>query len=133
MDLYNASNDFTSGEETISLTLEEYEDAKKTLETVIQRADCARRLSKNPDFISLVMEGYLDAEPQRIAGIMASGRLPDSSMENCKLDLRAVGSFRNYLKDFIEQGNLARDELTGLEEARDMAIQAEENQLANAQ
>lgn len=126
MDLYNASTDFGDTEDPMILTLEEYEDAKKNLETIVARSDIARRLADHPDFQELIMQGYLHDEPLRLAELMASGRLQDKNMQNCMHELDAIGRFRNFLKLNIEQGNLARDELVSLEEARDEAIKAEE-------
>lgn len=124
MDLYNASNAQES-EEEIPLTLEEYEDAKKSLNKIIERAGAARRLAENEDFKALVMEGYLTDEPVRLAELMASGRLHKSSMENCMAEMDAIGKFRTFFRNMLEQGNLAADELVSLEEARDEAIKIE--------
>lgn len=132
MDLYNASQGNEDEEEGIVLTLEEYEEAKESLGKIIARADSARRLVQNEDFNNLVMVGYLTDEPQRLAELMASGRLPNTNMENCMKEMTAIGLFRNYMKMHIEQGNMARDELESLEEARQEAIEAEEAALAEA-
>jgi hypothetical protein len=125
MDLYNAS---LGGEEpeTIELTHEQYEEAKDHFSTVIQRADAARRLAENDDFVALVMEGYLTDEPKRLAELIASGRLNDKVRDDCSRQLVSIGDFRGYMKNIIEQGNFARDEMISLEEARDEAIKAEE-------
>lgn len=130
MDLYNASQGNEDEDEGIVLTLEEYEDAKASLSKIIDRADAARRLVKNEDFNNLVMIGYLTDEPKRLAELMASGRLPSANMDNCLKEMAAIGAFRNYMKMHIEQGNMARDELSALEEARQEAIEAEEAALA---
>ena len=125
MDLYNASMGEEMPEE-IELTLEQYEEAKQHYQGIIDRADAARRLADNPDFQMLVLDGYLTNEPKRIAELMASGRLNQMNLDNCSREMAAIGAFRNYMKMHIEQGNLAKDELVGLEEARDEAIAAEE-------
>jgi len=125
MDLYNAST-VVEDEEPMVLSLEEYEDAKKSLETIIVRADAALRLSKNEDFKQLVMQGYLSDEPKRLADLMASGRLVQQSMENCTRELDAIGKFRNFMREMTSQGEMARTELASLEEAREEAILAEE-------
>lgn len=125
MDLYNAST-VVEDEEPMVLSLEEYEDAKKSLETIIVRADAALRLSKNEDFKQLVMQGYLSDEPKRLAELMASGRLVQQSMENCTRELDAIGKFRNFMREMTSQGEMARTELASLEEAREEAILAEE-------
>lgn len=121
MDLYNAS----MGEEepeTIDLTHEQYEEAKIHFADIIAMGDAARRLAKNVDFDLLVMQGYLVNEPIRLADLLASGRLNDKTADDVIETIKAVGKFRNYMKDIIEQSSIAADELTGLEEARDIAI-----------
>lgn len=129
MDLYNASMGEEAPEE-IELTLEQFEEAKTHYVNIIERGDAAKRLADNPDFKALVMDGYFTNEPQRLAELMASGRLPGSGFDGCVEDMKAIGRFRNYMKMHIEQGHMARDELVSLEEARDEAINAEEAALA---
>lgn len=124
MDIYNASLGENQPEE-IELSLEQYEEAKKHYTSIIERGEAARRLTENPDFKMLIMEGYLTSEPMRLAELMASGRLNSTTMENCKNEISAIGSFRNFMKLHIEQGNLAKESLVDLEEARDEAIAAE--------
>jgi hypothetical protein len=125
MDLYNASMG-NEEESPIELTLEQYEEAKAHYGTIIERADAARRLADNDDFKALVMSGYLTDEPQRLAELIASGRLNEKVREDCSRQLVSIGDFRGYMKNIIEQGQMARDELASLEEARDEAIKNEE-------
>lgn len=124
MDLYNAS---MGGEEpeTIELTHEQYEEAKVHFADIIAKGDAARRLAKNEDFELLIMQGYFFDEPARLAELLSSGRLNDKVADDTAETIKAVGKFRNYMKNIIEQANLAVDELTGLEEARDIAIKEE--------
>lgn len=125
MELYNASMGVEEPQE-IELTHEQYAEAKDHYETIIARGEAAKRLAENEDFKNLIIDGYLEDEPKRIADLMASGRLAQQSLDNCALDLRAIGSFRNYMKMFVEQGGMAAAELAALEEARDMAIKEAE-------
>lgn len=128
-DLYNAS----LGEEEevpMELTLEQYEEAKESLTLIIERAEAAKRLAANPDFKSLVLDGYMTDEPKRLAELMASGRLPAQAMDGCIEGVKSIGHFRNFMKMFMEQGHMATDELAALEEARDEAILAEEQAAA---
>jgi len=125
MDLYNASMG-TEDESPIELTLEQYEEAKEHYATITARADAARRLADNEDFKTLVMTGYLTDEPMRLAELIASGRLNEKVRSDCSRQLVSIGDFRTYMKNIIEQGNMARDEIIALEEARDEAIKAEE-------
>lgn len=133
MDLYQASSDLgNESDEPIELTLEQYEEAKAHYVTMIETADAARRLANHPDFKKLVMDQYLTSEPQRLAELMASGRLHPQSMDNCKEELAAIGKFRNFMKKFMQEGEIARNELTMLEEAREEVLE-QERQTAAAQ
>ena len=122
MDLYNASAGENSEPETIELTLEQFEEAKKHFADIIAKGDAARRLADNDDFQLLIMTGYLTEEPVRMAELMSSGRLNDKVFDDCADVIKAVAKFRNYMKNIMEQSNMAADELAGLEEARDLAI-----------
>lgn len=124
MDLYNASLG-DEEPETIELTYEQYEEAKAHFADIIAKGDAARRLAENEDFKLLVMQGYFVDEPNRMAELMASGRLNEKVFENCTSSIKAVAEFRNFMKNIMEQAKMANDELAGLEEARDEAIKAE--------
>lgn len=124
MELYNASMGVEEPEE-IELTLEQYEEAKSHFADIIAKMEAAKRLASNDDFQLLVMTGYFVDEPQRYAELIASGRLNDKVREDCIRQMTSIGDFRNYMKNIVEQGNMAVDELKSLEEARDMAIEAE--------
>lgn len=126
MDLYNASLG-TEEEAPIELTLEQYEEAKAHFATIIDRAQAARRLANHPDFVALVMEAYLTDEPKRLAELLASGRInSEKTLNDIYRQIISIGDFRNFMKNILEQGQMADDELKSLEEARDEAIKAEE-------
>ena len=121
MELYNASMG-DEEPEAIELTLEQYEEAKEHFADIIAKGDAARRLAENDDFKLLVMQGYFTEEPVRMAELMSSGRLNDKVFGDCTDAIKAVAKFRDFMKNIIEQSNMAADELAGLEEARDLAI-----------
>lgn len=127
MNLYDAS---MGEEEDLSAPLshEEYAEQKATLLPAIEIGEKVKRLSENPDFVSLVMEGYFKAEPQRLASLLASGKLPEKNKENCVKDLDSIGRFRAFLQNFADSAENARSELVSLEEAREEAILLEAEQ-----
>ena len=121
MDLYNAS----LGEEEpemIELSLEQFEEARAHFADIITKGDAARRLANNQDFQLLVLHGYLKDEPGRMSDLMASGKANDRVFDDCADAIKAVGKFRMYMKNIMEQSKMANDELESLEEARDLAI-----------
>lgn len=136
MDLYNASSsgfiDAGDNEEPKELTLEELDQARKENEAIIEVAEAARRLAENPDFKLVVMDRYFESEPRRLTGMMASGKIHETTFNNCAKELEAIGKFRAFLSFTLEQGNIAEADLAALEEARDdfLENQAQEDQNA---
>lgn len=124
MNLYEQSQSDDS-EQVARMTFEEYEEYKKVCEALLEKAEAAARLAQNKDFKEIVMDAYFDQEPKRLAGLMATGRLNDKQFDECVSELRAIGSLRVFLQDFIQKGNIAMDELKNLEEAYNEAVEAD--------
>lgn len=126
MNLY--AEDTLMGEEepaTRSITVEEYQEHRKVCEELIRQSDAAIKLSNNPEFRELIMDGYFTREPQRLGQMMASGRLNDKQFDLCSLELKGVAGLRNYLTAFTQKGQIARQELRDLEEAYQAALDAQ--------
>ncbi|MCA1806944.1 MAG: hypothetical protein LC687_03670, partial [Actinobacteria bacterium] len=51
--------------------------------------------------------------------------LSEKQFDECASDLKAIGSLRTFLQDFIQKGNIAQDELKNLEEAWNEAVKAD--------
>jgi hypothetical protein len=118
MNLYD-QNSPENGESTEQpMTVEEYQEYRLTVEHVLKQSEMAERLSKNPEFISLIMEDYFTREPARLGSLMASGRLNEQQFQGCIQDLRGISHLRVFLSTFIQKGNIARSELASLDEAR---------------
>ena len=126
MDLYNAALGQDEADEPIELTLEQYQEAKEHYEGIIARGEAAKRLASNPDFVLLIMEGYLTNEGLRLSELITSGRINNAVVRDGVMkDMEAIGSFRNYMKMHNEQSNIAVAELADLEEAWELAITEE--------
>jgi len=121
MNLYENENDT---EETAHLTMEQYQEYKTTCEDLLRQAKAAAKLAEIPEFKEIVMDAYFDQEPKRLAGLMAHGRLTDKQFDECVSDLKAIGSMRAFLQDFIQKGNIAQGELENLEAAWNEAVEA---------
>ena len=120
MNIYDDESD-TEAEAT-HLTFDQYTEYKKTCEDLINQAKAAAKLSEIPEFKQIVMDAYFDNEPKRLAGLMATGRLPEKEFQGCVQDIRSIGSMRAFLQDFITKGNIAQDELDNLEIAWNEAV-----------
>lgn len=130
MNLYqDNAPELGEGTEEQAMTFEEYQQYRASVEHVIKQSDMAARLAKNADFQALIMEDYFTREPARLGGLIASGRLNENQIQACVQDLRGIAQLRTFMTTFIQKGNIARDELANLEEARK---QMEADQAANA-
>lgn len=126
MDLYNAALGQDETDEPIELTLEQYQEAKDHYEGIIARGQAAKNLSQNPDFVALIMEGYLTNEGLRLSELITSGRINNQSVrDNVMKDMEAIGSFRNYMKMHTDQAAVAVAELADLNEAWEIALREE--------
>ena len=131
MDIYNHDADvdevlgMDGDEGPTMMTYAEYEEYKKTCMEVITEAESAARLTLNADFNTTIMETYFDKEPKRLGSIMASGQLPPKGFEGAVEDLKSIGHLKTFLSNLIQKGNIARNELQGLEEAYNESIAAQ--------
>ncbi len=107
---------------TTQMTMEEFDEYKASCLYLIDLAKDAAKLVEFGPFQKIIMENYFTHEPQRLGSLMASGKLTDHGFDGCVGDLKAIGHLRSYLQDFIQKGNIAADELKGLEEARAEAV-----------
>lgn len=121
MNLYE-SQDADETSESVSMTYEEYLERKEVFEAQVEISDAARKLATIPEFELVVMNAYFTEEPRRLGALMASGKLAQKNFDNCAHDLQAIAHFRNFLKEQLERGNLARNELESLQEAYDEAV-----------
>ncbi len=116
-------DDGTNTEDTTTeMTMEEFDHYKASCLHLIDMAKAAAKLAEFPPFKQIIMENYFTHEPQRLGSLMASGRLTPKGFDDAAEDLRSIGNLRGYLQDFIQKGNIAADELKGLEEARAEAV-----------
>ena len=114
----------TEEEAPVEITLEQLEDSRKQCKDIIETSEAAIRLSKNEDFIKVMFKTYFEEEPKRLGYLIASGKLPDSSVDGAIENLKAVGIVQKFLNDIVMQGNLAKDSLNSLEEAYNNSLES---------
>jgi hypothetical protein len=125
MDLYQGyegDSEVGAPEDKVFSNLEDFNEYKASVEHVIAQAKSASRLADNKDFQDIIMRAYMQDEPVRLAGLIASGRVSESVIDDCVVDLKSIGNLNSFLSQFIAKGNIAVEELAGLEEARAAAI-----------
>lgn len=119
MNLYqDNAPELGEGSDEQQMTFEQYQEYRASVEHVLKQSEMAERLAKNSDFQALIMEDYFTREPARLGSLMASGRLREQDFQACVQDLRGIAHLRTFLSTFIQKGQIARDELAMLDEAR---------------
>lgn len=103
--------------EQIELSIEE---AQK----LVGRAATARRLADNPDFKSLILEGYFVTEAARLTTIVSHPNMAPHK-DAIWNDIMGVGSLRRFLSTCITMGDVAQKEISDAHDALD-DIRAEE-------
>lgn len=98
--------------ETIEITIEQAKEA-------VQLRDDAFALSENPIFKKLIMQGYFEKEPARIASIYAHPSISPEQRGMLERDLHAVGAMRLYMQKLIQLGDIADREIKASQETLD--------------
>jgi len=132
MNIYDTDTEEVGATDTHTfMDIDEFNEYKASCEYIVEKAKAAEKLSKDPAFISIIMEDYFVEEPKRLGQLMASGRLTPSGFDGAVIDLKSIGHLRGYLQDFIAKGNIATQELVDLESAREEAISSQKGDISN--
>lgn len=123
MNLYQEHAEQDQPEEAV-MTVDEYQEYKSSCEELLKLAKQAMELAEDENFKAIVMDAYFVQEPNRLAGLMASGRLNEKQFDECARELASIGSLRTFLTDFIQKGKVAESELENLEAAWNEAVAA---------
>lgn len=119
MNLHVDTSDYT---EDRAPTLQDFEEAIAAQKLAVESADTFDRLMANPDFIAVVLNGFIKNETVRLSTLLTSGRTTPKTDEGAARDLRAIGVFQAFLNSRREQGIAARDALEGLEQERNELV-----------
>lgn len=107
-------------EEQIMESIENYQDD-------VERGNALRRLEGNPDFISLISEGYFKTFAANQVLISADARLNPEDKEQVIENIRAISCFYQYLHTIVLQSDRATKQIEkGIEELN--AMRSEQTQ-----
>lgn len=123
MNLYDDSNETTETQ----MTMDEFNDYEASVKELVGKAEMSAKLHSMPEFNEIVVEDYFQKEPIRLAQLMTSGRITPKQFDECVEDLRSIGHFQRYLRDKIESGNIAQNELAELKETREQFLLEQAN------
>lgn len=114
----------------MSETANQIEQIEVTIEEVkeqIALKDTLERLTNNPDFKRIILEGYFEKEAQRLVMLRAdfNFREPQDQGDLLKA-IDAIGQLRMYLGTLKQFGISAEGALASHEEARDELLSEDE-------
>jgi len=91
-------------------TLEAIDAAIATSNAAIKRGEKLKRLMKNPDFIDVILEGYIEVEAKKLFKILTdpTGASPLSD-EEIHLGLGAISRFKGYVGTDNYEGTVEID------------------------
>lgn len=107
----NIYEENTNEANPIEVTLDELNSIVAACNEVIELGNSAKELLRNNDFIKVVVDGYMKKETNRLAGLLASGKLNQSTTEGTVSDLKAIGAFNVFFNSLIENGKIAQNTL----------------------
>lgn len=91
--------------------IEEVELSIEHAKEIIARGAMAERLSHNPDFKKLVLEGYFVSEAARLALLFSDPNISDEIRDAVGRELMGPGTFKRYLSTMVQMGHIAQREL----------------------
>jgi hypothetical protein len=95
--------------ELVELTIAE---AKK----IVERGKMAERLSHNPDFKKLVLDGYFVDEAARLVHLSCDPALPENMRNVVVRDMAGPAAFKRYMSAMVQMGRNAAREILEHEE-----------------
>jgi hypothetical protein len=92
--------------------IEEVELSIKQAHELIDKANTLKRLINNPDFISIVTEGYFEKEPSRLVLLKADPNMQgDKEQKMLDKSIDAIGYLRQYFVAIMQTGRMAEASL----------------------
>jgi predicted polyphosphate/ATP-dependent NAD kinase len=91
------------------------EDLKKAIEL----GEAVERLHENEDFITLVIDGYMEEEAERIFGVLTTPTaLKRDQLENMMDKLGSIRDFKAFIGKCLQDADMAPDALAEEEKYR---------------
>lgn len=91
--------------QTMTVTIQDFEQSNQALQQDVEKLNALNRLLQNPDFISVIGEGYLHDEAVRLVHARPDmfGSRPEA-VEGIDRQIAAIGEFRNFLRKVDRDG-----------------------------
>lgn len=77
------------------------------------------KLESNREYKKIILDGFLEKEPARLALICADPRLSEEDREMVMLQLKSISCFHQYLQAIVMQGSVAEAAIVDYEEELD--------------
>lgn len=102
------------------MNLDQIDESIKSAQARVDKAERAKALYDNALFKELVVEGYFRDEAVRTVSLYGSGSIVER--EGLERDMHAIGAFRKFLANIVEDGKRAHSDLEVARNQRDAVI-----------
>lgn len=103
------------------VSVENLENQLKAESSLIELRDMAIKLSGNREFKKLILEGFCGTECARYAQESGDPMLDERQRADAMAMAQAAGHLKRFLSITVVRGNMAADNVQGLNEALDEA------------
>jgi len=107
--------------------ISQIEDSIEYAKRRIARSEKVLKLYDDPIFNEIVVKNYFEQEAIRMVSLYGSGSGSEEQLRDLEKDMHAIGAFRRYLSQIVQEGRQAQSDLVMNQEAleEELAIQAE--------
>jgi len=110
--------------------IKEIEMSIDAAKEIVERGERAMRLSQNPDFKKVVMDGYFVDEAARLVHLYSDPNISEEIRGHVHRDLLGIGAMKRHLSTLVQMGVFAKNEINESREVLD-EIRASEIEGAN--
>jgi hypothetical protein len=104
-----------------------FENDEKVYKAQIALGDALNRLKSNRDFNKLILTGFLEDEAVRLVHAKADPQLQTPEKQAAVIrDIDAIGTLKAYFKLVDHYAEIARKNLSQLDDAREYAIASQD-------
>lgn len=85
----------------------------------VKFGELAAKLESNTAFRTVILEGYMEKEAVRLVHLFSDPTIEEETREKIKLDMHAIGTLMQYLRNAVQFGRLAEQELAAYARQRE--------------
>lgn len=98
--------------------IQEIEISIEAAKEAMAKGEAVRKLSSNRDFKRVILDGLFKDEAARLVGLIADPAMKEHRNDIIEMMI-GISTLQSYLRNTMQMGRMAGEELVNLEEAAD--------------